>query len=437
MENSDIKRDDSKKKSNRIFLIYFSTLIYILITTISITDTQLILNDPVRLPLINTEVNITIFFIISPLILFLLFVYYNVHFLHLPENKTKVSYKMWPVFEFGEFKSVNTNGEKVKKWLQIAIWNLIIWGSLPFVLFSINYWYARTHSWEMMLIISIFSLLGNFFVATFWLISKNHENKSDEFYWDILIIIVLILFAYGIYHIPVIHELAVHNISFIQKIVVGFIFLMGIFIFFIIVKEINKENSFRIKFWKRTGFRLFKFIFIILLVSPLLVLHYIYKIPSKEGLNVDLSYQIISQNPNVLYKSIYSVNLRSKHLEGANLVASVLANADLRDAHLQYSSLNRAKLNGADLSGANLSNTDLRRSDFSNAILRNVNFCGAQLDSVQLDSADLSGAKNLIIDSLCQAYSLHGATLDPELKILVNKKCPELLDSLKEKKSDF
>ncbi len=437
MENSDIKRDDSKKKSNRIFLIYFSTLIYILITTISITDTQLILNDPVRLPLINTEVNITIFFIISPLILFLLFVYYNVHFLHLPENKTKVSYKMWPVFEFGEFKSVNTNGEKVKKWLQIAIWNLIIWGSLPFVLFSINYWYARTHSWEMMLIISIFSLLGNFFVASFWIISKNHKSESDELCWDILIIIVLIFIAYGIYHIPVIHKPIVNNITDVKKFLIAIPFLLGILIVFNIAKEIIKKTFFRVKFLTRSRFRLFRFIFVILLVSPLLVLHYIYKIPSKEGLNVDLSYQIISQNPNVPYKSVYSVNLRSKHLEGANLVASVLANADLRDAQLQYSSLNRAKLNGADLSGVNLSFTDLRKSDFRNTILRNANFLGAQLDDMRLDSADLRDAKGLHIDSLCEVHSLYGAKLDPELETLVKEKCRELLDSLKEKNSDF
>ncbi len=175
-------------------------------------------------------------------------------------------------------------------------------------------------------------------------------------------------------------------------------------------------------------------IWILLLISPLLNVHYMLHISDGEGRNVNLSYQIISQNPNAPYQSVYSVNLRSKHLEGANLVASVLANADLRDAQLQYSSLNRAKLNGADLSGVNLSFTDLRKSDFRNTMLRNANFLGAQLDSAQLDSADLRGAKGLCIDSLCQAYSLCGAELDPSLLAQVEEKCPDLRKSPDEKK---
>lgn len=416
-ENSTTQPDDGKKKNNRIFLIYFSTLIYILITTISITDAQLILNDPVKLPLINTDVNITIFFIISPLILILLFIYYNMHFLHLPENKTKVSYKMWPVFEFGEFESVNANAGKIKKTLQMFIWNLSIWGSLPITLLIINYGYARSHNEAIMWIIVILSLAGNITVAIFWFISKNHKSESDEFYWDILIIIVLIFNSYRIFHIPVIHELAVQNISFIKKVVVGFIFLMGILIVFNIAKEIIKKSFFRVKFLTRSRFRLFRFIFIILLVSPLLVLHYIYKIPSKEGLNVDLSYQIISQNPNVPYKSVYSVNLRSKHLEGANLVATVLIGADLRGAQLQHAALTRAKLDSADLTQANLSYSYLHYASFKGAKLDSVILIKADLNGAILDSADLRyanliGVKNLTLEQLLITKTLFEANLD-------------------------
>ncbi len=302
------------------------------------------------------------------------------------------------------------------------IWNLSIWGLLPITLLIINYGYARSHNEAIMWIILILSLTGNISVAIFWFISKNHKSESEEFYWDILIIIVLIFIAYGIYHIPVIHKPIVNNITDVKKFLIAIPFLLGILIVFNIAKEIIKKTFFRVKFLTRRRFRLFRFIFVILLVSPLLVLHYIYKIPSKEGLNVDLSYQIISQNPNVPYKSVHSVNLRSKHLEGANLVASVLADADLRDAQLQYSSLNRAKLNGADLSGVNLSFTDLRKSDFRNTILKNANFLGAQLDSADLkgailDSADfryanLIGVKHLTLEQLLITKTLYKAKLD-------------------------
>ena len=66
IENS-LDPGESRKKSSHLFFIYLFTLIYVLITALSITHIQLLLNDRVILPIIGVGVNITFFMLISPL----------------------------------------------------------------------------------------------------------------------------------------------------------------------------------------------------------------------------------------------------------------------------------------------------------------------------------------------------------------------------------
>ena len=416
------KLDDSQKKSARIFLIYFSTLIYILITTASITDAQLILNDPVKLPLINTEVSTTTFFVISPIILILLFTFFNVHLLHLRRAKTAIdNYLLWPVFEFGKFDSSDKKNNILNR-LQILISNIIMWGLLPLTLLVIWFRYSNTHDIPLMLWQLIWAGIGSIVAGYFW-------NKNNDSYRVIRSLIFTFIFALVTYMAYLIFLKFFFKENIFTHTNKDLILIIIVVVIALLISTLASKIIDRIS-WRQV----FIDIWILLLISPLLNVHYMLHISDGEGRNVNLSYQIISQNPNAPYQSVYSVNLRSKHLEGANLVASVLANADLRDAHLQYSSLYRAKLNGADLSDVDLRFTDLRKSDFSNTILRNADFLGAQLDDMRLDSADLRGAKGLHIDSLCEVHSLYGAKLDTNLLAQVIEKRPELIGSTSQKK---
>ncbi|MEE8045149.1 MAG: pentapeptide repeat-containing protein, partial [Thermodesulfobacteriota bacterium] len=62
------------------------------------------------------------------------------------------------------------------------------------------------------------------------------------------------------------------------------------------------------------------------------------------------------------------------------------------------------------------------------AYLDEANLHKANLEGADLAWADLRKAKNITSDQLCEAKTLHGAQLDSELREIVKKECPELLE---------
>jgi uncharacterized protein YjbI with pentapeptide repeats len=91
-------------------------------------------------------------------------------------------------------------------------------------------------------------------------------------------------------------------------------------------------------------------------------------------------------------------DLRNADAHRAFLVKADLSSADLRSADLsradlKFADLSRADLSGADLSGAILIRADLSRADLSGAILNGAHLNGAQLSHADLSSAHLSGAQ--------------------------------------------
>ena len=85
--------------------------------------------------------------------------------------------------------------------------------------------------------------------------------------------------------------------------------------------------------------------------------------------------------------------LRMAELQGANLSSVNLQGADLREANLQAADLRDARLHGADLREANLQAADLRDARLQGADLSYARLHGADLSFANLQGADLSKAR--------------------------------------------
>ncbi len=84
--------------------------------------------------------------------------------------------------------------------------------------------------------------------------------------------------------------------------------------------------------------------------------------------------------------------LQEAQLQGAQLNSAQLQGADLSKAQLQGAELNYANLQGADLRGAQLQGADLSYANLQGADLRGAQLQGAKLEAVQLQGADLASA---------------------------------------------
>ena len=90
--------------------------------------------------------------------------------------------------------------------------------------------------------------------------------------------------------------------------------------------------------------------------------------------------------------------LQEAQLQGAQLNSAQLQGADLSKAQLQGAELNYANLQGADLRGAQLQGADLSYANLQGADLRGAQLQGAKLEAVQLQGADLASAEVWLVN---------------------------------------
>jgi hypothetical protein len=85
--------------------------------------------------------------------------------------------------------------------------------------------------------------------------------------------------------------------------------------------------------------------------------------------------------------------LKEAQLQGTQLNSAQLQGADLSNAQLQGAELSYANLQGADLRGAELQGADLSYTNLQGADLKGAELQGAKLEGVQLQGADLASAE--------------------------------------------
>jgi len=90
--------------------------------------------------------------------------------------------------------------------------------------------------------------------------------------------------------------------------------------------------------------------------------------------------------------------LKEAQLQGAQLNSAQLQGADLSKARLQGAELSYANLQGADLRGAKLQGADLSGANLQGADLEGAELQGAELDGVQLQGANLASAEIWLVN---------------------------------------
>ena len=93
------------------------------------------------------------------------------------------------------------------------------------------------------------------------------------------------------------------------------------------------------------------------------------------------------------YADLRRVDFAGASLRGASFIQSKLQGASLNGAELQGASLNRAQLQGASLNGAELQGASLNRAQLQGASLNRAQLQGASLAEAHLQGASLFGAK--------------------------------------------
>jgi uncharacterized protein YjbI with pentapeptide repeats len=94
-----------------------------------------------------------------------------------------------------------------------------------------------------------------------------------------------------------------------------------------------------------------------------------------------------------MWKTLAKGKLKDAQLQGAFLQEAQLQGAQLNSAQLQGADLSKAQLQGAELSYANLQGADLRGAQLQGADLSSANLQGADMQEAQLQGAKLEAAQ--------------------------------------------
>lgn len=355
------KISEASKNTRRIHSLYIGLLFYCFLTVLTVTNMQLVFNETVRLPIFNLDVPLNGFFFISPIMVLILFIYFQIHLNELKQLTNTLELK-YPndkkrIYPWIMNLSDNHPSEIINK-IKNFIISFSLWWALPLFLCTNAFQFVKKHAkiWNI-IVVFLIPIIGIIFVLLFWEF-YNHRDCNFK------------------------------------------------------VKEfINRL--------KRDGIIYLLILFIIIEIFLLFSIHFSFKGIKiiKSWPCVDLSYQKLIIEKNEDYKTLYWIDLKNIHLEGANLSGSILKRADLQNAYLknailQYTDLREARLDNADLQNsdlwsaqlenATLKNTKLDGAKFWKANLKNARFDNASLKKTEFNGAQLNGAdfKNAITNNV-------------------------------------
>lgn len=408
---------EASKNARKIYLLYVGFLIYCILSVISTTDKQIILNDKVSLPILNIDVPLNGFFLLAPVIAIFVFIYFQ-FYLIIRKDLICIFEKNYP--QIGKeclypwmFIILDYTKKGVIGRLQSAVVKFSVWCLVPFFLMIISTWFVKKHDPDFTYFFGMIPFFGTVIVLWFWC---RYED------------------VFKIRQIPI---LILNNLGKIFLIFIV-IFYVVFFRFFIIP---GAFDGFGIKKGEGTVLN-GKFN-----VKKKILYRY------RSFFCVDLSYQKLITEPITDYKEIYWLDLRKAHLEGANLDSTIMKRVDLRNAILKKATMVNSVLQEANLEGAclrdaflwktNLQDANLLFSDLQGAFLADTNLQKANLQGANLQSAilsdanlqganfrecDLRGARYLYVEQLSKVKTLYDAKLDSEIREEIKKKYPHLLE---------
>lgn len=371
---------EASKNARTMFFVLVGFLAYCLITIITISDRQIILNELVDLPIIDQKVSINGFFVTSPSLAIIIFIYFQLYLARIRglilDLQTNYAFpgnrRLYPwIVNIAEEPEQGLIGK-----MQVLISWISLWWLLPLVLMFFGFYYVRRHEPILSYFVGMIPLIGTFVVIWFWCSFDSFEPGSSNRKHNLS------------QAQPLKRLLLVCSTSLIRnpgKICLAIVVLFyEAMLLFVILPGLTSVD------FKKSEFTF---------------LH--------NWIYVDLSYEDFTKRPDDL-------KLIGVHLEGANLKDAKLNNAKLMGAYIQSANLSEAELNGANLVGAYIQNTNLTNAKLQNATIKDANLqesilTGSQLKEANLEGSDLKKAKlwgaNLLKAKL-QAAVLEEAELD-------------------------
>lgn len=383
-----------------IFLGLLSACVYSWITIATIEDVSIISDArETVLPIIQVKIAVSGFFIAAPLILYFIFLYFNLYLRRLWQEVAKLPF----ILQDGVESILTTY-----PWLLISIGNAHFIGGLD----------KRHFLKKIEVLICIFLAwwVVPFTMAIFWI-----ESLVKHDWWISSFLIFMFLGAIATALMYQIDSLVVlYKKSLLNKIswkFYGLLFLLGMGCFFYTYDGIegiqepshiaNLERAFLVP--KPSGY----------IASSNKEKHKDIVGPNLSDCDLSFAKARGLFGVNTIFKKakMTGIDLNSSHLTGsdfrhaeldfANFRYTQLQGADFRSADLDSANFGSAQLQGSDLrfvnlEGANFSNADLQKVGFYQSNLQGINFYAADLqranfwfanlEETNFSDADLQGA---------------------------------------------
>jgi|GEM_PF-3913848 len=399
-QNSKIGYDRYKNlaiQGRQLHLAYLSICSFQVISTLSLTDLDIFLEKSVKLPIFQILVPMDTYFVVVPLILFPVSLYFFIHLDSLKKaqeaywDSDKLQIYPWEMIDrMALTEKIPVNGFRgsyftrstIRK-VRIFTGEMFLWNYLPFSLLLTAFLLARVHS-NALTLYYVFSIVFAFGAAFFF---KWQYYGGDKFRtppaWSRLKIFSRLFSSWFT---------CIYQFVFLNLFLVCILFINGTFL--MRVYDCGPEKY---------------------LKHPLLNLNL--RNENLSQATVDGRSGILT-NRDFRYGAYHEAVFDSLVLDGADFSNAKMSKASFKGASLvnctfDNTSLQHADFSGANLMGASFLNARLRQAEFQNANLNETNLKGARMEL-----ARLRFAKNWNFEKITQAELLTGATL------------PDLLESL-------
>ena len=359
--------DSVKQNRNRI-LFFLLFLLYALLTVLGTTDVDFLLENGIKFPLLNIELPLIEFYMITPIIIIL--VHFNLLSLYHEHlnlmNKHKYIKGFYNSMPLGLFDLPVVKSGKVFTAIRIFLYFIIYF--FPLLILYIFWWHFNKYQDTTYSLIHIIYIAIDTTIIGFFLF----KNKIGKFLSILacLVLIVSAIFQYAISKVERISQYVYEILDKREDIEIK-----------LPVLDLNESNESSDEFFGIFNITFDDYKALLERLYPRLELEGKYLVNLKydqlrtlESLNKDKPI-ILLQPP---------LNLQNRSFKYANFQGSLLARANFNGSNLIGANFSDSMLQGASFIGANMKNASfsyakLEYTDFSGAILDGSNFIHTNL----------------------------------------------------------
>ena len=414
------------------WLAFLLLLTYVVVTLASVNHQALLLNSPVKLPIINADIPIVGFFQYAPALLLLVYLSLLIQHVTLARKYRKFTDAVAP-YEL-ETGTEHPARERVHSYVfsQIAagprpnlitkaMMQLIVYVTfsilpiitllyfqikfLPYHDVSTTYWHRMAVILGFVMLILLTPLMQNKRAARRWNIKVGPQAEAWEASGTQVILVLILLplvigFSWLIATVP--NEWIDRRLGFVAPTSVGVgaqeeAKLLNPLLRHVVYDHLPDDSN---KGWWRRWLLSYR----VLIVEDtdlaagrdagvvLRERNFRFALLNRSDLHrADLTWADLRATQ--MWKTLAKGKLKDAQLQGTNLREAQLQGAQLNAAKLQAADLSKAQLQGAELNYADLRGASLRAAKLQGADLSNANLQGADLREAKLQGANLTGAK--------------------------------------------